>query len=156
MHFAHVLSSCLSSLLVLLFSSLKVYGGNIYMELYESLVLPRYYSWDIIKTKEASHGLTETRQKGHWKNNVPRRGKRKIHTLWDRWTCANGKEWSRGTNEVLAIELHMVGNSSMEFDLEAPLKTQIKLENRGALLFFLIIFFSFSFVFFFLNRSPEL
>ena len=43
-------------------------------------------------------------------NNVKsRRGKRKIHTLLDKWTCANGKEWSRGTKEVLVIGLHMVG-----------------------------------------------
>jgi hypothetical protein len=43
-------------------------------------------------------------------NNVKsRRGKRKIHTLLDEWTCANGKERSRGTKEVLVIGLHMVG-----------------------------------------------
>jgi hypothetical protein len=33
----------------------------------KSLVLPRYYKWDVVKTRQASHGLTETRQKGHWK-----------------------------------------------------------------------------------------
>ena len=85
----------------------------------KSLILPRYYSRDIIKTRQASHGITETRQKGHWKNNVPRRGKRKIHTLWDRWTCANGKEWPWGTNEVLVIGLHMFGKMSIDLDLEA-------------------------------------
>jgi hypothetical protein len=28
---------------------------------------PRYYRSDVVKTRQASHGLTETRQKGHWK-----------------------------------------------------------------------------------------
>jgi hypothetical protein len=37
------------------------------MELWESLVLPRFYKRDVVKTRQASHGLTETRQKGHWK-----------------------------------------------------------------------------------------
>jgi hypothetical protein len=38
------------------------------MELFgKALVLPRYYKWDVVKTRQASHGLTETRQKGHWK-----------------------------------------------------------------------------------------
>jgi hypothetical protein len=36
-------------------------------------------------------------------------GKEKNTHTWDRWTCANGKEWSRGTKEVLVIGLHMVG-----------------------------------------------
>jgi hypothetical protein len=31
------------------------------------LVLPRYYKWDVVKTRQASHGLTEICQKGHWK-----------------------------------------------------------------------------------------
>jgi hypothetical protein len=35
------------------------------MELWEKLVLPRYYNQDIIKIRQASHGLAETHQKGH-------------------------------------------------------------------------------------------
>jgi hypothetical protein len=55
-------------------------------------------------------------------------------------------------NEVLVIGLHMVGNLSMEFDHETPLKLQMKLENRRALLFFLIIFlFIFCIFFSFIN-----
>jgi hypothetical protein len=46
----------------------------------------------IIKTRQASHGLIMTRQKGHWKNNVHKKGEEKELTLLDRWTCANGKE----------------------------------------------------------------
>jgi hypothetical protein len=31
-------------------------------------------------------------------------GKEKVHTLWDRWTCANRKEWSRGTMESSLLD----------------------------------------------------
>jgi hypothetical protein len=46
----------------------------------------------IIKTRQASHGHSMTRQKGHWKNNVHKKGEEKELTLLDMWTCANGKE----------------------------------------------------------------
>jgi hypothetical protein len=46
----------------------------------------------IIKTRQASHGLIMTRQKGHWKNNVHKDGGEEELTLLDRWTCANGNE----------------------------------------------------------------
>jgi hypothetical protein len=53
------------------------------VELYgKSLVLPRYYKWDVVKTRQASHGLTETRQKGHWKLILYQGGGREnTHTL---------------------------------------------------------------------------
>jgi hypothetical protein len=52
------------------------------MELWESLVLPRFYKRGVVKTRQASHCLTETRQKRSLENDVKsRRGKRKIHTL---------------------------------------------------------------------------
>jgi hypothetical protein len=52
------------------------------MELFgKVLVLPRYYKRDVVKTRQASHGLTETRQKGHWKIMLNQGGERKIHTL---------------------------------------------------------------------------
>jgi hypothetical protein len=54
--------------------------GRLYMELWESLVLPRYYKWDVVKTKQASHGLTETRQKGHWKIMLSQGGEREKYT----------------------------------------------------------------------------
>jgi hypothetical protein len=124
------------------------------MELWGSLVIPKCYSWDIIKTRQASHGLTETCQKGHWKNTVPRRRERKLHTLWDRWTSANGKEWSQGTNEVLVIGLHMVGKMSMGIDLEILLKfPNVASEPRSFIIYFLLSlslsFFLFSSYFFF-------
>jgi hypothetical protein len=86
-----------------------VCGRLLYEALWESLVLPRYYKWDVVKTRQASHGLTETPQKGHWKIMLFQGGREKNTHTWDRWTCANGKEWSRGTKEVIVIGLHMVG-----------------------------------------------
>jgi hypothetical protein len=62
------------------------------MELFgKVLVLPRYYEWDVVKTIQASHGLTETRQKGHWKIMLNQGGEEKNTHTWDRWTCANGR-----------------------------------------------------------------
>jgi hypothetical protein len=54
--------------------------GRLYMELWESLVLPWYYKWDVVKTRQASHGLTETRQKGHWKIILYQGGEREKYT----------------------------------------------------------------------------
>jgi hypothetical protein len=48
----------------------------------KSLVLPRYYNWDVVKTRQASHGLTETHQKGHWKIML-QGGERDEHTLFE-------------------------------------------------------------------------
>jgi hypothetical protein len=48
----------------------------------KSLVLPRYYNRDIIKTRQVSHGLIETHQKGHCKIMFSRRG-RDEHTLFE-------------------------------------------------------------------------
>jgi hypothetical protein len=56
----------------------------------KSLVLPRHYNQDIIKTRQTSHGFTEPHQKGHWKIMFSRKG-RDEHTLFER-TCANDKE----------------------------------------------------------------
>jgi hypothetical protein len=83
------------------------------LRFWESLVLPRFYKWDVVKTRQASCGLTETRQKGHWKIMLYQGGGEKNTHTWDRWTCANGKEWSRST-KVLVIGLHMVGKMSLD------------------------------------------
>jgi hypothetical protein len=93
-----------------------------------------------------------THQKGHWINNVHKEGGEKELTLLDRWTCANGKKWSRGPNEVLVIGLHMVGKMSMGLDLEVLEKFLKQLENWGRLLLLSLFSFSFSpffFIFFF-------
>jgi hypothetical protein len=99
-----LITSCLSSLFIVLLPSQNIYififytlgmeyiCGRIYVETCgKSLVLPRYYNWDIVKTWQASHGLTETHQKGHWKIMLYQGGGEKIDTLWERWKCANGK-----------------------------------------------------------------
>jgi hypothetical protein len=46
------------------------------MELWESLVLTRFYKRGVVKTRQAFHGLTETRQKGHWKIMLNQGGER--------------------------------------------------------------------------------
>jgi hypothetical protein len=66
-------------------------------------------------------------------------GKRKIHTLWDRWTCANGKEWSWGTNEVLVIGLHMVGKMSLDLLNLETLKFLMHFREPGSSLYFIFI-----------------
>jgi hypothetical protein len=128
----------------------QIFGGRLYMDLWESLVLPRYYSWDIIKTRQASHGLTKTHQKGHWKIMFRGGGEKNTHFL-DRWTCANDKEWSRGTNEVLVIGLHMVGKMSMGLDLEILLKFPNVARELGS--FIIYIYFFTPFFLFFLFSS---
>jgi hypothetical protein len=56
-------------------------GRLLYGAFWESLVLKRLYKRDVVKTRQASHGLTETRQKGHWKIMLYQGGKEKnTHT----------------------------------------------------------------------------
>jgi hypothetical protein len=67
---AHELSSHLISQAYLFYSfpSHNIYKWwALYGAIWESLVLPRYYKLDVVKTRQASHGLTKTHQKGHWK-----------------------------------------------------------------------------------------
>jgi hypothetical protein len=73
----------------------------------------------IIKTRQASHGLIMTRQKGHWKNDVHKKqGGEKELTLLDVDMC-KWQRMIRGPNEVLIIGLHMVEKMSMGLDLES-------------------------------------
>jgi hypothetical protein len=86
--------------------------GRIYVEICgKSLVLPRYYNWDIVKTRQASHGLPETHQKGHWKIMLYQGGGEKNRHTLRKVEMFKWQEWSRGTKEVLIIGLHMVGKS---------------------------------------------
>jgi hypothetical protein len=124
LHLAHELSSHLVSQAYLFYSfpSHNIHiSGRLYMELFwESLFLSRFYKWDVVKTRQASHGLTETRQKGHWNVMLYQGGGEKNTHTWNRWTCANGKEWSPGTKEVLFIGLHMVGKMSLDLLMLKP------------------------------------
>jgi hypothetical protein len=55
-------------------------GRLLYGAFRESLVLTTYYKLDVVKTIQASHGLTETRQKGHWKIMLNQGGEREKYT----------------------------------------------------------------------------
>jgi hypothetical protein len=77
--------ACLSSLYILLLSlSSHICVVGLYGAFWESLVLTRFYKWDVVKTRQASHGLTETRQKGHWKIMSYQGGEREKYTHF-RW-----------------------------------------------------------------------
>jgi hypothetical protein len=39
-----------------------------------------FYKRGVVKTRQASHGLTETRQKGHWKIMLYQGGEREKYT----------------------------------------------------------------------------
>jgi hypothetical protein len=54
------------------------------------------YIRNIVKLRERSIGITKTRQKGHGKLNVGKRGMK--HTHLDRWTHASDK-WMIPTHE---------------------------------------------------------
>jgi hypothetical protein len=61
-----------------------IYSGRLYVELYgKSLVLQWYYKWGVVKTRQASHGLTETHQKGHWKIMLYQGGGREKYTHFE-------------------------------------------------------------------------
>jgi hypothetical protein len=78
-------------------------------------------------------------------NNVISRRGREKYTLWDRWTCENGKEWSRGTKEVLVIGLHMVGKMSLDLNFSKLLKFLMHFREPGSSLYF---FYTYSYFFF--------
>jgi hypothetical protein len=85
-------------------------------------------------------------------NVISRRGEKNTHT-WDRWTCANGKQWSRGTKEVLVIRLHMVGKMSLDLLILKPWNSECTLENYGAYFIFTHThIFSGTYIFFFLIK----
>jgi hypothetical protein len=66
-----------------------------------------------------------------------------------RWTCANGKEGSRGTKEVLVIGLHMVGKMSLDLLNLETLKFLMHFRELGSS-FFLFLYHTYSYFFSFL------
>jgi hypothetical protein len=79
-------------------------------------------------------------------------GKEKNTHTWDRWTCANGKEWSRGTRKSSLSDCTWLENEYGSFNLET-LKLLIHFREPGSSLYFIFIlyiltFFSFSLFFF--------
>jgi hypothetical protein len=83
-------------------------------------------------------------------NVISRRGRKNTHT-WDMWTCANGKEWSWGTKEVLVIGLHMVGKMSLDLLNLESLKFLMHFREPGSSLYFIIhthiYIFSYTYIF---------
>jgi hypothetical protein len=122
------------------------------MELFgKFLVIPRYYKWDVVKTRQASHGLIETHQKRSLENNViSKRGREKYTHFEIGGHVQIKKEWSRGTKEVLVIGLHMVGKMSLDLLNHETLKFLTHFRENGSSLYFIfisyiLIFFLFSF-----------
>jgi hypothetical protein len=154
LHLSHELSSHLVSQSYFFYSfpSQNIYvSGRLSMELFGKVLgLPRYYKWDVVKTGQASHGLTETHQKDHWKIMLYQRGGEKNTHTWDRWTCANGKEWSWGTKEVLVIGLHMVGKISLELLNLETLKFLMHFREPGVH-FTLFLYRTYSYIFLFFS-----
>jgi hypothetical protein len=91
-------------------------------------------------------------KKGHLKIMLYQGGGDKNTHTWDRWTCANGKEWSRGTKEVLIIGLHMVGKMSMDLLNLEILKFLMHFRKPGRSFYFIFThthIFSHTYIFYF-------
>jgi hypothetical protein len=130
----------------------------LYGAFWESLVLPRYYKWDVVKTRQASHGLTETRQKGHWKIMLYQGGEREKYTHL-RWVdmC----KWQRMIQRHKGSPRYRIAHGWKieygSFNLET-LKFLMHFREPGSSLYFyfytyLYIFFFFSYFSFFLFLS---
>jgi hypothetical protein len=122
--------------------------GRLYMELWESLVLPRYYKWDVVKTRQASHGLTETRQKGHWKMMLYQGGEREKYTHL-RWVdmC----KWQRVIPRHIGSPRYRIAHGWKieygSFNLEA-LNFLMHFREPGSSLYFYFCTYSYFFLFF--------
>jgi hypothetical protein len=134
-------------------------SGRLYMEPWESLILPRYYKWDVVKTRQASQGITETRQKGHWKIMLSQGGEEKNTHTWDRWTCANGKSDPEAQRKSSLSDCTWLENEYGSFNLEA-LKFVMHFRELGSSLYFIFththifsFFLTYIFFFFFLSFS---
>jgi hypothetical protein len=117
--------------------------GRLYMELWESLVLTRFYKWGVVKTRQASHGLTETRQKGHWKIMLSQGEEREKYTHF-RWVdmC----KWQRVIPRYKGSPHHRIAHG---WKMRMNQALNALLENRGVHFTHTHIFFSFSYSSFF-------
>jgi hypothetical protein len=129
---------------------------TLYGAFWESLVLPRYYKWDVVKTTQASHGLTETRQKGHCKIMLFQGGEREKYTHL-RWV--NMCKWQRMIPRHKGSPRYRIAHGWKieygSFNLEA-FKFLMHIREPGSSLYFyflhiLIFFFFFSYFSFFLS-----
>jgi hypothetical protein len=119
--------------------------GRLYMELWESLVLPRYYKWDVVKIRQASHGLTETRQKGHWKMMLYQGGERKIHTLEISGHVQMAKSDPEAQRKSSLSDCTWFENEYGSFNLEA-LKFLMHFREPGSSLYFYFCTYSYFFL----------
>jgi cellulose synthase/poly-beta-1,6-N-acetylglucosamine synthase-like glycosyltransferase len=119
---------------------------TLYGAFWESLVLPRYYKWDVIKTRQASHGLTETRQKGHRKIMLYQGGEREkyTHLRWvDMWKWQRMIPRHKGSPHYRIAHGWKIEYGS--FNLEA-LKFLMHFREPGCSLYF--YFYTYSYIFF--------
>jgi hypothetical protein len=112
----------------------------LYGAFWESLVLPRYYKWDVVKTRQASHGLTETRQKGHCKIMLYQGGEREKYTQL-RWVDPEAQKKS-SLSDCTWLE-----NEYGSFNLEA-LKFLMHFREPGSSLYIYFYTYSYFFLFF--------
>jgi hypothetical protein len=120
--------------------------GRLYMELWESLVLTRFYKWGVFKTRQASHGLTETRQKGHWKIMSYQGGETEKYAHF-RWVdmC----KWQRVIPRHKGSPRYRITHGwKMIMDL-LNLKPWMHFREPGEFTLHILIFFSFSYFSFF-------
>jgi hypothetical protein len=113
----------------------------------ESLVLSRYYKWDVVKTRQASQGFTETRQKGHWTIILYQGGEREKykHLRW-----VDMCKWQRMIPRHKGSPRYWIAHGWKieygSFNLES-LKFLMHFREPGSSLYFILhilIFFSFS------------
>ena len=137
-------SSCLSNLLESFLSLSHKCKCKLYVELWERLVLTKDIIIKILsKQDKLLMDLPRLVRKTIRKLIFMWRGRKWTHTFrW--WTCANGKDWSQGTNEVLVIGLHMVGKFWVWFWSCKALRSFIH-HHFFLLSFFLLLFFLFFF-----------
>jgi hypothetical protein len=136
------------------FPSQNIYeSGRLYMELFGIvLVLPRYYKWDVVKTRQASHGFTETHQKSHWKIMLYQGGGEKnTHTLEIGGHVQMAKSDPEAQRKSSLSDCTWLENEFGSFNLES-LKFLIHFREPGSSFYFYSYshFFSFLFSSFFL------
>jgi hypothetical protein len=101
------------------------------------------YIRNIVKLREGSTEITETRQKAMEK--MLEREIEMEHTHLERWTCASGK-WAIPRHEWSSRYRIAYGWKKLEYGLVIKaLKNLWSKKNRGATLFFCFYFISFSF-----------
>jgi hypothetical protein len=126
-------------------------GRLLYGAFWESLFLPRFYKWDVVKTRQDSHGLTETRPKGHWKIMLYQGGERAKYTHFE---IGGHVQMSKSDTEAQRksslSDCTWLENEYESFNLEA-LKFLMHFREPGSLFYFTYshsFLFSYTYIFF--------